>query len=145
MLKQVRQMGQAHECNFNFEILHTWPNTRKAHGLWMMGETAAQQWALHNALCKAHFSQGLNLNHLSTLVELETRCGLDATEVQRKLSSDDYIRQVETLITHTQNRGISSVPFFVIDQRYPLAGSKGAEEILIQIDRARAEQAQPTN
>lgn len=140
-LKVVKQLGLSIDLDFQFDKLTVWPNTKKAHGLWLLGETPQQRWQLHKALCKAHFNEQRDLNDVDTLAEIGVSLGLKAQVIRHKLTDEDYICEVLEATEQTRRQGISSVPFFVFDNRYELPGAKGCEAILAVIDRVLAEQA----
>jgi predicted DsbA family dithiol-disulfide isomerase len=53
------------------------------------------------------------------------------------LAGDDYVMDVRTDETDALELGISSVPFFVFNRRYGLAGAHPPDAIVETIDRAR--------
>ena len=136
MLNQVEQMGRSVGCDFKLDDIVVWPNSKKAHGLWMMHPDPKQRWELHNAICQAHFSEGKNLNVISVLAEIGALFGLNKKDVHDKLSDDHYIESVLASTVQTRQQGISSVPLMVVADKYPIAGAKSVEEIAAVIQQA---------
>jgi predicted DsbA family dithiol-disulfide isomerase len=139
MLGQVEQMGKAAGCDFNLDKVTIWPNSKKAHGLWMMHPDSKQRWELHKLICQAHFSEGKNLNDLSVLAELGAEFGLKKEDVCNKLSDDHYIEEVLNTVDQARQQGVSSVPFIVVNDKFSIAGAKHADDIAKVIQRAIGE------
>lgn len=135
MLNKVEQMGRSVGCDFNLDKIVVWPNSKKAHGLWMMHPDPKQRWELHKAICQGHFSEGKNLNVISVLAEIGALFGLNKKEVHDKLSDNQYIESVLASTVQTRQQGISSVPLMVVADKYTIAGAKSVDEIAAVIQR----------
>lgn len=79
------------------------------------------------AIYKAYFEDGLNIGDIDTLARLGKNFGLDESKLKQQLSSDAALTEVITDAKAARNRGISSVPFFVINNKVSVSGSQSVE------------------
>lgn len=133
MLRQVTAMGLEQGCKFHLEKLSVWPNSRRAHGLWSLGENSQQRWNLHKAVCQAHFQYAENLNDLNTLARIGEQHGLDPGAVEASLADDAYIEQILARISQTRQLGINSVPTLILQDKYRVQGAGGREQLAATI------------
>jgi predicted DsbA family dithiol-disulfide isomerase len=70
------------------------------------------------------------------LLRLATEVGLDPDEVQTVLSSDLYAAEVRADESEAHALGADGVPFFVIGNRYAVAGAQPEELLLQALTRA---------
>lgn len=100
--------------------------------------------AMNLALFEAYFGRAENPTDADVLAPIAEAAGLDGARVREILAGDDYARQVSAEIERWRALGVSSVPSFVIDGRYLLAGAQPPEtfaDALRQIAAERAESA----
>ncbi|MEZ0539651.1 DsbA family oxidoreductase [Fibrella arboris] len=102
----------------------------KQHGL---GDAAEEQ------LFRAYFTEGRDTSDHATLLELGTAIGLDATNVQRMLASDQFADDVKRDVYEAQQVGARGVPFFVLDRRYAVSGAQQPETFLGALNTAWAD------
>ena len=76
------------------------------------------------ALFSAYFTDGKNINDLGVLVALAQAVGLDKSDAEQALKSEKYAQAVREEETIWMQRGIQSVPTFVIGNQ----GVAGAQE-----------------
>ncbi len=138
MLQQVTTMGLQHGCEFHLEKITVWPNSKLAHGLWALGESAEQRWDLHKSICQAHFQLGLNLNDLAVLQQIGERQQLQPGLVQQRLQDDAYINDILTRTEATRKLDISSVPTIIVDDQYRVNGVAGRDQLAATIRAALA-------
>ncbi len=138
MLRQVTAMGAEHGCEFNLDKLTVWPNSRRAHGLWALGETPEQRWKLHKDLCQAHFQHGQNLNDIELLAEIGERHGLVAEQVKSTLRDEAYIDKILMRVEQTRQLGINSVPTLILNDQYRVQGAQGREQLAATIEQILA-------
>jgi predicted DsbA family dithiol-disulfide isomerase len=90
---------------------------------------------------RAHFTEQRSLFTHDSLVELATEAGLDATEARAVLASDSYESDVEADGRRATELGASGVPFFVLDNRYGIAGAQSTETFATVLTRAWSERS----
>ena len=97
---------------------------------------------------KAYFTDGIDLTKIENLVSIATNVGLDAAETERFLNSSEGLVDVTTEeMMHTQ-RGISGVPFYIINNKYGLSGAQPSEvfaEALLEISAEKVSEGEVTN
>lgn len=109
---------------FNFTDDSRMQNTFKAHQLIHFAADQGLEEEMKLSLFKAYFTDGKVVNNLTVLVELAESVGLDKAQAEDVLQSGKYadvVREEEML---WMQRGIQSVPTFVIGNQ----GVAGAQE-----------------
>ncbi|MCC5964830.1 MAG: DsbA family oxidoreductase [Natronohydrobacter sp.] len=100
------------------------PNTLDAHRVIHWAGLEGRQSAMVSALFRAYFREGRDIGDRDTLLELARQSGLDQSLIARLLASDAdrvLIREADRM---ARARGISGVPFFVIDGKYAVSGAQ---------------------
>ncbi|MBD1387181.1 DsbA family oxidoreductase [Mucilaginibacter rigui] len=117
---------------------HQFTHLAKKHGL---GDAAEE------ALFKAYFTDGKNVDDTETLAELGTAIGLDANEIKQTLAANTYADAVKHDVAEAQYLGIKGVPFFVMNGKYGVSGAQAVPVFSQTIEKAfgewNAEQAKP--
>ena len=114
-------------------------NSWDAHRLVQLAKKNGRGDAAEERLFRAYFTEGRNTADHATLVELGTDIGLDAADVRRVLTSNDYAQEVSQDIYEAQQVGARGVPFFVLNRRYAVSGAQAPETFLGALDTAWAE------
>lgn len=110
--------------HFDFAKQTIMPNTLNAHRLIQFAGTLGVQDAVKEALMKAYFEDGVDLSNNENLLTIAERAGLDRKGAEQLLSSDkdvDAVREMENL---SKRRGITGVPFFIINDKYGVSGAQ---------------------
>lgn len=120
-------------------------NSFNAHRLSHLAKERGLGDAAEEALFKAYFTEGKNIDNYETLIELGTNIGLDADEVKAMLESDAYADDVKHDIAEAQYLGIRGVPFFVMNRKYAVSGAQSVPVFEETINKAFTEwqQANP--
>ncbi len=79
------------------------------------------------AIYKAYFEDGLNIGDVNVLARLGKDFGFDESKLKQQLSGDAALAEVLEAAKSARNRGISSVPFFVINNKVSISGSQSVE------------------
>jgi len=135
---QVTQMAAEAGLTYNFDRAvvansfnaHRFSHLAKKHGL---GDAAEE------ALFKAYFTEGKNIDDTTTLIELGTAIGLNADEIKATLESDAYAEDVKHDVAEAQQLGIRGVPFFVMNRKYGVSGAQAVPVFEETIEKAFAE------
>ncbi|MBK5278881.1 MAG: DsbA family oxidoreductase [Bacteroidia bacterium] len=123
---------------FNFDIQKTSPNTRDAHRVIQFAKSEGKQLEVKEAFLNAYFEQGIDLSKNENLVAVATKAGLDPLKVSNLLNSDEGVVEVEMEERMNAQRGISGVPYFIINNKYGISGAQPAEVLqkaLLEIAR----------
>jgi predicted DsbA family dithiol-disulfide isomerase len=127
MFAQVTSIGAAEGLTFRFDRVASSPNTVDAHRLILIAAAAGREWAMAEALFRAYFAEGANLNDHEQLVDIAVRAGLRAGEVREHLASDDGKAEVVRSQLSAGRLGIQGVPFYVVDGRLGVSGAQPPE------------------
>ncbi|WFE74535.1 DsbA family oxidoreductase [Roseinatronobacter sp. S2] len=103
------------------------PNTLNAHRLIHWAGLEGRQTAMVSTLFRAYFQQGRDIGDDATLLALAETVGLDRALIARLLDSDADRDIIAAADRDARARGISGVPFFIIDQQYAVSGAQPVE------------------
>ncbi|MCZ4243212.1 DsbA family oxidoreductase [Pedobacter punctiformis] len=102
-------------------------NTFNAHRLIHLAAKHNLQDLAEEKLFEAHFVQGRDIANLTVLGEIATEIGLDKTEAEQVLQSDQFAEAVRYDVYESQNLGVRGVPYFVLDRKYAVSGAQPVE------------------
>jgi len=109
---------------FNFSDDSRMQNTFKAHQLIHLAAKKGLEEEMKLSLFRAYFTDGKDVNDQTVLVEIAEAIGLDRGEVEEVLQNGKYAQAVREEEAIWMQRGIQSVPTFVIGNQ----GIAGAQE-----------------
>lgn len=127
--------GDALGFEFNFSDDSMMLNTFKAHQLVHFAAKHDKQEKMKLRLFSAYFTEGQNVSDNSVLVKLAEEVGLDGHDVERILTSEQFADAVRQQEAMWQQRGIQSVPTFVIGNQ-GVAGAQPPENLAAFIQQA---------
>jgi predicted DsbA family dithiol-disulfide isomerase len=120
----VSAVGESDGIRFDFGRVASAPNTVDAHRIVLLAGNYGLQWELADALFRAYFTEGKNLNDHEELVVVAASVGLDAGEVREYLAGEAGASEVRSSQEEAASLGITGVPFYVFDGRYALYGAQ---------------------
>lgn len=123
---------------FNLDATHP-TNTFDAHRLLHLARESDRQDALKGRIFRAYFTEGQRIGDPDVLAALATEAGLDAEEVSDVLATDRFAEAVRADEEQARAYGASGVPFFVVDERYGVAGAQPVEQLLAVLRQAWSE------
>lgn len=118
------EAGEVLGFAFNFTDDSRMQNTFKAHQLIHLAAKKGLEEEIKLSLFKAYFTDGKDVNDQKVLVEIADAIGLDGGEVKEVLQNGKYAQAVREEEAIWMQRGIQSVPTFVIGNQ----GIAGAQE-----------------
>lgn len=139
MNEQVAERGKEFGLEYRFDRAQT-INTRTAHRLIQHAATENLQRETVDRLFRAYFTDGLNVADRRVLADLAEEVGLDRAAAVTALDSEELDRAIDADISRAAEMGISGVPFFVLDNRYGLAGAQSVDAFLQALGQAWNEQ-----
>jgi predicted DsbA family dithiol-disulfide isomerase len=116
-------------------------NTFDAHRLIHLAAASGLQDAMEEGLMAAYFTEGEPVSDHDALVRRAVAVGLDEAEARRLLAGDAYAAEVRADEADARRLGITSVPFFVVDRRYGIAGAQPADVLLGALRQAWEERS----
>lgn len=120
-------------------------NTFDAHRLihWAGLQSAKAQHDLKLALLTAYHTNGKNPGDREVLLDTVASIGLDRAEAARVFDGGDFADEVREAEALWQDRGISSVPAVILNERYLISGGQppeAFEQALRQVVQEMAEE-----
>lgn len=141
---RIEEAGKALGIDFNFKDMKVSPNTLDAHRLilWAGNESAEMQERVVTRLFELFFLEGAHIGDDDVLVEAATGAGMDSDLVRELLGSDKDRDEVSTEVDQARSKGISGVPFFIIDSKYAVSGAQPPASLVQAFRHAAAEKAE---
>jgi predicted DsbA family dithiol-disulfide isomerase len=140
---QVVNNGSSEGIEFDFEQMPVAPNTLNAHRLILLASDHGLGKAMALALYKSYFSQARDVTDPEELERIGVAVGLEAGQVQLLLSNDLYRDDVQASQLEAQRLGISSVPFFIFDQKFAVSGAQPRSVFEQALERVRTSATAP--
>lgn len=137
----MQQTGEEEGIAFGNDPDARSPNTLSAHVLIYRAQADAEAGehidanALAEKLFHAHHVACEDLGDHAVLTRIATEVGMDAGEVAALLAAGDDESEVRQRIARSAARGVSGVPFFIINGRYGISGAQPSEQLLSAFDR----------
>jgi protein disulfide-isomerase len=144
MFGHIGEMGRNVGIVFNFDKAVI-ANTIHAHRLLQLAKTKGLSNEAEEILFKAHFTDGVDIGSLVELKSLGLTIGLEETDLDRVLNSDDFSYEVNQDIREGANIGVQGVPFFVFNRRYGISGAQPVDAFLETINKAFSEWKEQAN
>lgn len=116
----ISELGRAEGLDFRYATTRH-SNTRDAHRLTKLAQALGND-AFEELCYKAYFTDNLVLSDHGVLREIAKEAGLPEADVARVLESNEYEDAVIADELQAQQLGVQGVPFFVIDDKYAIAG-----------------------
>lgn len=124
---------------FSFSDESRMQNTFKAHQLIHFAAQNGLEEAMKLRLFSAYFTHAKDINSIDVLVEEASQIGLNAQEARDALTSQQYASEVREEETLWLQRGVQSVPTFVIGNQ-GVAGAQEPETLAAFIKQAASAQ-----
>lgn len=142
--ENMKKVALSEGLHFDFDKQNTSPNTRNAHRLIWLAEKKGLQVAVKEALLHAYFEEGIDLTQADNLIEVAANAGLPSDEIKKLLASEDGMQEVEYLEQLNYQRGITGVPFYIINNKYGLSGAQPSHTF-VQLFRKASEEVLTEN
>ncbi len=127
---------------FDLDAIGRAPNTLDAHRLIHWAGLEGRQSAMVSALFRAYWQGGRDIGDPVTLTAIAAEVGMDRTATARLLASDADLDTVRARISHSQSRGVRSVPTYIIADRHAVQGAQPMDLWLSVIDDLIAQSRQ---
>ena len=117
-------------------------NSFNAHRLIQFAKSVGRADDAEEALFKAFFVDGKNIDDIPTLIETGVAAGLDKEKLQHIYQSEDFKNEVRSDEREARNLGINGVPFFVFNNKYAVSGAQSPETFLEVLEQSWKEFAE---
>jgi predicted DsbA family dithiol-disulfide isomerase len=114
-------------------------NTFDAHRLVKWAATFDKATPMKLALFDAYFGDGHSVSETEVLLLCVEQAGLNKIEAAKILLSEDYVDTVQSDIAKYQAAGISSVPAFIINNKYLISGAQEPEQLATALKQIASE------
>lgn len=131
IVKQAKDLG----VEYNFDTLVV-TNSFDAHRMIHFAEKYGKMQEMTEALFKAYFTDSKNVSDFNTLGDIVSNIGLDKDEAIKVLNNNEYkdlVRRDEEMARHY---GISSVPFFIFNDKFSVSGAQPTEIFSMALNKA---------
>ncbi|QIR85224.1 DsbA family protein [Paracoccus sp. AK26] len=102
------------------------PDTTDAHRLMHWAGLESAQTRVMSGLMRAHWQEARDIGDAAELALIAGAAGMDADMVARLLASDADRDEIAAREQHARNRGISSVPTFIVANQHAISGAQPA-------------------
>lgn len=134
------QLQQRKTCNtFDAHRLVKWARAQEQGQ--QEQEQQGRQTAMKMALFEAYFGKALDVSDPEVLLSCVQALGLDTEQARQVLASDQFVEAVREDEATYQQAGISSVPAFIINNKYLISGAQEPETLVQAIRQAGSESA----
>jgi predicted DsbA family dithiol-disulfide isomerase len=132
LFADIRDAGLAEGMAFDYQPGARAPNTLMAHSLLYLTLDAGliTQTKVVEKLFYAHHVECVDIGDLDVLVDIAGEIEMDEGVVRETLASGSIEPKVKDLIQASVARGVSGVPFFVINDDYGISGAQPAESFV---------------
>lgn len=124
MFAHTAEQGRSAGIEFRFDRLHGAPNTRLAHRLVKLADTAELGQQALDALYRAHFVDGVDISDAEAAIGVVARCGLNPTALRVALQEGAGEPEVLADEQTAQKLGIAGVPFFLAGASVAVSGAQ---------------------
>ncbi len=139
MTDRLTEVGKTVGIQFDFGDEWLAVNTLKLHQLLHVAREEGFGEKLKERFLSAYFEQTKHLNNLKTLYSITDEFGWDSAKVDAIINDQDIADKVTAEMRHYQQRGVSGVPFFVINDTYGFSGAQPVEAFLEAFQTVAAE------
>ncbi|RDD72564.1 DsbA family oxidoreductase [Paracoccus versutus] len=141
-MKPVMEASERLGLWINPSLIERMPNTLDAHRLLHWAGLEGAQTPVMAALMRAHWREGRNISNPDVLVEIGEGADMDGAVIRRLLASDADRDTVQAREMHARQRGVNSVPTFVVADAHVVTGAQPAALWLQVIDELAGKQHQ---
>jgi predicted DsbA family dithiol-disulfide isomerase len=132
--------GAAKQVGLEYNFHKTIPaNSFNSHRFLHLTKDYHLQDKAKESLFRAYFTDGRNIDDIPTLMALGKEIGLDPDEVKNALEDGWSRDDVNQDILEAKNRGITSVPSFVFNDKLTVTGAQDSAVFLKILEKAYTE------
>jgi predicted DsbA family dithiol-disulfide isomerase len=130
MADRLTEVGAEEGINFNFGDKWLAVNTLPLHQLLHVAGEEGFKDKLKERFLKAYFDENLHLNKIEVLTKIMSEYGWDSEKTKQVLADDNVAYSVKQEIAYYQQRGVTGVPFFIINDKFGISGAQPVSAFL---------------
>jgi predicted DsbA family dithiol-disulfide isomerase len=123
----VASVAVGEGLKFDFSNQKKSPNTRDAHRIIAFAKQEGKQLAAKEAFMKAYFEDSVDLTKKENLIAISEQVGLNPQRIAALLNSDEGLAEVIMNEEANHQRGISGVPYYIVNNQYGISGAQSSE------------------
>jgi predicted DsbA family dithiol-disulfide isomerase len=135
---QVAAAGRAEGIPFAHDKIERTPNTFDAHRLIWLADQNGVQDAVVEAVFRAYFTEGQDISHTPTLLDVAAGAGLDRSRAEALLNGDEGMEAIRAAEEQARRDGVQGVPFYVINGTLAVSGAREPRDFLAAFQKAGA-------
>lgn len=124
--------------NYNFENLIP-NNTADAHRLAKYAKSIDKEDVIVERLLKAYFVDSLDIGDINVLGDISLDVGINKIDVISMLEGNSYKDDVKAEREKAADLGVTSVPFFVFNNKYAVSGAQPSKVFLDLLEKVYSE------
>lgn len=132
--KPVLAAAEAAGLEIDLAAIRRTPNTLDAHRLIHWAGLEGRQAAVVAALLRAYWREGRDIGAAPVLATIGEAAGMDRAMLDRLLDSDADRDAIRARDTHARQRGLNSVPTFILANTHVVSGAQPPDLWLRVID-----------
>lgn len=136
MAGQLKAMGAPYGLEFN--SITTMPNTNKALQVGEYAKTVGKSFEFNKAMYRATFVEDVNISLDSEIIKISVSVGMSEDGVKEALSTDTYKKILDDNKTFCKDNNISSVPTFIVNDKFALVGAQGPDRFKDIFEKLKA-------
>ena len=125
--EQIKQAGSSSNISFNFNEISIMPNSFYSHMLIELSKEQNLQNKIAESLFDAFFIKGINIGNLSELTNIAISNNIKNFNEDLFMNRKDLRNIVQTSDENSRSKGVSGVPFFIINNNYAISGAQESE------------------
>lgn len=122
--------------NYDFDIIKP-GNTGLAHEVYKYCASLGKGQEMVDLLFSGYFEKGLDISSEEVLMDLGQQVDLAKGDLERLISERTFMKAVKDDQKKAFELGISSVPFFIIDDKYTVSGAQSVANFKDVLAKAR--------
>jgi len=130
IINQVSEVAAKEGLKFDLENQEITPNTHPLHRVVWYAQKQGKQLEMVESFFKAYFEDAMDLSQNENVIKLAASIGLNQQEISNLLSSDSGKPEIDQLFYQNRLMGISSVPYYIINEKYSISGAQPTELFL---------------
>ena len=125
--EQIKQAGSSSNISFNFNEMSIMPNSFYSHMLIELSKKQNLQNEIAESLFDAFFIKGKNIGNLSELTNIAISNNIKNFNEDLFKNRKDLRNIIQTSDENSRSKGVSGVPFFIINNNYAISGAQESE------------------
>jgi len=125
--EQIKIAGSSSNISFNFNEMSIMPNSFYSHMLIELSKEQNLQNEIAESLFDAFFIKGKNIGNLSELTNIAISNNIEDFNEDLFKNRKDLRNIIQTSDENSRSKGVSGVPFFIINNNYAISGAQESE------------------